>query len=207
MNDGKDVKKEYLVERFEETLLHEPIEENDFEEALEKGKTALANYYDAYCDSWTRKTVNEMKVDDVMLSQNVKILGKIDKLEIIDGKNVAVTDYKTGKPKSRNFIEGKTKERGSGNYKRQLVFYRLLLDNGSDYKMSSGEIDFIEPDEKGRQHKESFIITPEEITELTRTVFTATQEIKDLSFWDRTCDDPDCKYCELRKAVRDYHQP
>ncbi len=202
MNDGKEVSKEYMIERFEETLLHEPIEENDFEEALEKGKIALASYYDAYRDSWTHKTVNEMKIDNIMLSSDVKILGKIDKIEIIDGENVAVADYKTGKPKSRNFIEGKTKENGSGDYKRQLVFYRLLLDNGSDYKMSSGEIDFIEPDEKGRQHKESFIITPEEITELTKTVLVAAQEIKDLAFWDRTCDDPDCKYCELRKAIK-----
>jgi DNA helicase-2/ATP-dependent DNA helicase PcrA len=214
-NSGKDAEKEYLIERFEEALAHEPIEENDYEEALEKGRIALASYYESYHDSWARKTVNELKIDNVVLSPSqvssneisegrpgVKILGKIDKLEILDAKNVAVADYKTGKPKSRNFIEGKTKESGSGDYKRQLVFYQLLLDKGSDYKMSSAEIDFIEPDEKGRQHKELFTVAPEETIELTKTILDAAQEIKELAFWDRTCDDPDCRYCALRKAIR-----
>ncbi len=201
--DGKKIAaKEYLVQRFEEALAREPIEENDYEEALEKGRGALASYYDAYRDAWTQKTMNEFKIDNIALAPGIKILGKIDKLEIGDGgKNVVVSDYKTGKPKSRNYIEGKTRESGSGDYKRQLVFYRLLLDKGSDYKMTSGEIDFIEPDEKGRQRKESFVITKEEVDELVKTVLDAAKEIKDLAFWDRTCDDPDCKYCKLKKAI------
>lgn len=200
-NNCEDATKEYLIKRFKETLAREPIEENDYEETLEKGKIALANYYDAYHDSWTHKTVNELRIDNIMLAPDVKILGKIDKLEILDAKNVAVADYKTGKPKSRNFIEGKTKEAGSGDYKRQLVFYQLLLDKGSNYKMSSAEIDFIEPDENGRQHKESFTITSEEVTELTGIILATAKEIKNLTFWDRTCDDPDCKYCALKKTL------
>ena len=202
-NNSKDTGKEYLTKCFEEALAREPIEENDYEEALEKGRFALASYYDAYHDSWTQKTVNELRIDNVILAPGVKILGKIDKLDIINGKNVAVADYKTGKPKSRNFIEGKTKESGSGDYKRQLVFYRLLLDKESGYKMSSAEIDFIEPDEKGRPHKEPYTITPEEVIELTKTILAAAQKIRELAFWNRACADPDCKYCELKKAISD----
>lgn len=200
--DEKIATKEYLIRRFEEALAREPIEEKDYKETLEKGTLALASYYNAYHNVWTRKTLNEFMIDNVMLAPGVKILGKIDKLEILDNsKNAIVSDYKTGKPKSRNFIEGKTKESGSGNYKRQLVFYRLLLEQGSDYGMSSAEIDFIEPDEKGRQHKESFVIAKEDVDELIKTVLAVAREIKDLSFWDQTCDDPDCRYCALRKDI------
>ena len=137
-----------------------------------------------------------------MLAADLKILGKIDKLEMLDAKNVIVADYKTGKPKTRNFIEGKTKENGSGDYKRQLVFYQLLLAKGSDYKMSSAEIDFIEPDEKGRQHKEPYTISPEEVSELEKIILATAKEIKELAFWNRTCADPKCRYCELKKAIR-----
>ncbi len=198
----KNIGAEYLIERFNEALTREPIEESDFEEALEKGRLALTNYYAIYHESWTHQTKNELKIDNVILSPGVKILGKIDRLDILDEKkNVIVADYKTGKPKSRNYIEGGTKD-SNGDYKRQLVFYRLLLDKGSDYIMKSAEIDFIEPDEKGKQHKESFIVTNEEIDELVEKILSVAKEIKELAFWDRVCDDPDCRYCELRRATR-----
>jgi len=47
---------------------------------------------------------------------------------IVDIPFLNVIDYKTGRPKSRNEIEGNTKN-SNGDYKRQLVFYNLLLNN------------------------------------------------------------------------------
>ena len=117
-----------------------------------------------------------------------------------DSNSVNVVDYKTGKPKSRNAIEGNTKNEG-GNYKRQLVFYRLLLDKAGKYKMVSGDIDFIEADEKGKFHKEHFIIEPEETVELEKKIIEVSNEIQNLAFWDKFCDDPKCKYCALRKML------
>ena len=90
--------------------------------------------------------------------------GKLDKLEIDEDGNVNVVDYKTSKPKSRNEIEGKTKN-SKGDYKRQLVFYKLLLDKyeKGKYKMTSGEIDFTEPDDSGNYHKEKLPISEADV--------------------------------------------
>lgn len=200
---GKDPGKEYLVNRFVESLKRQPIQEKDYEEALDKGKTALSGYYDNYHNVWNANALAEFNIRGIELDENITINGKIDKIEILDSSNnVNVVDYKTGKPKSRNDIAGLTKN-SKGNYKRQLVFYNLLLNyyqNGK-FKMVSGEIDFVEPDSKGRYRKELFEITPEETAKLEEHIKTTAKEILDLSFWNKTCGDPKCYYCNLRKLM------
>jgi len=125
-------------------------------------------------------------------------------MEILDDMgHVNVVDYKTGKPKSRGVIEGTTKS-SDGDIKRQLAFYHLLLDlykEGEKFIMVSGDIDFVEPDEKGRYKKERFEITSEDVEELKQLILKVSQEILDLSFWDKFCDDPKCEFCELRKMM------
>lgn len=198
---GENQDREYLLKRFEESLIRQPIEENDFEEALLKGKKVLSEWFDYYCVSWPIHALNEYKINGIELGPEILINGKLDKLELNGDNAVNVVDYKTGKPKSRNIIAGNTKS-SDGNYKRQLVFYRLLLDKEGKYKMASGVIDFIEPDDKGIFHKEFFEILPEEVRELEQGIVDAAREIKDLSFWDKFCDESDCKYCDLRKSLK-----
>ena len=191
----------YLVKRFKEALAHQPIEENDFNEVLEKGIKSLENWYNYYHKTWSRKVLNEFRIRGIELEPGTLINGKIDKIEILNnGKKVNVVDYKTGKPKSRNVIEGKTKS-SKLNYKRQLVFYRLLLDKVGKYDMVSGDIDFIEADDKGKFHKEYFEIQPEEVQELEKKIIEVSHEIQNLTFFDKFCDDPDCRYCELRRNI------
>ena len=198
---GEDGGKAYLVKRFEEALARYPIKENDFKEVLLKGRKSLADWYDYYHKTWPQKTLNEFRVDGIELEPGTSINGKIDKIEPLeDGKRVNVVDYKTGKPKSRNAIEGKTKS-SNVNYKRQLVFYRLLLDRSGKYDMVSGDVDFIEADDKGKLHKEHFEIQSEEVQELEKKILEVSHEIQSLAFWDKFCDDPDCRYCDLRRTV------
>ena len=201
---AQDPGKEYLIKKFVESLWRQPIQENDYKEAINKGKAALSGYYDNYHNSWNTNVLTEFDIRGIELDRNLTIRGKIDKMEILDASNnVNVVDYKTGKPKSRNDIEGLTKN-SRGNYKRQLIFYNLLLNyyQGGKFKMVSGEIDFIEPDDKGRYRKELFKIAPEETQELEEQIKAVAKEIIDLSFWDRTCGDPKCGYCKFRKLMK-----
>jgi DNA helicase-2/ATP-dependent DNA helicase PcrA len=200
--EGDDRGKAYLVAKFEEALAHQPIEESDYEETLAKGRKSLAAWFDHYHKTWPIKTQNEMRIAGITIGKGdaaVTINGKLDKIEMLDASGkVNVVDYKTGKSQTRNAIEGKTKT-GSGNYKRQLVFYRLLLDKSEKFAMVSGDIDFIEPDENGKFHKENFAIEPAELEGLEATVLRVADEIRSLAFWNNTCDDPECRYCGLRK--------
>jgi len=68
--------------------------------------------------------------------------------------------------------------------------------------MVSGELDFIEPNQRGKYRKEKFIITDEEIKELKRTIARVTDEIVNLKFWNAHCGKKDCSYCGLRAVMR-----
>jgi len=204
LKDGKDFKKDYLIKRFEESLNTKPIIKNDHIEMLEKGQKALSGYYDFYNKSFKNNILNELNINRVQLTENISINGKIDKIEILDStNNVNVIDYKTGKIKSRNEILGLTKN-SDGNYLRQLTFYNLLLNNYQDnkFKMQSGEIDFIQPDDKGNYKKEIFTITKEMVDNLENQIIQISKEILDLSFWDKKCDNKDCEFCALRKMIK-----
>jgi DNA helicase II / ATP-dependent DNA helicase PcrA len=208
----EDVPKKRLLTMFEDFLGRQPLSQNEYKEALEKGTHALSGYYDRYKDTWKNPfliaALNEFKIGvqfpiGLKGSEYLKLRGDLDKVEVLNTKNEAnVADYKTGKPKSRNAIEGKTKS-SNGDYKRQLVFYKILLDLYADKKinMVSGEIDFIEPDEKGRYHKEKFFITEEEVDGLKKIIRSTAKEILSLSFWEKRCGDKKCEYCKLRQLM------
>jgi DNA helicase-2/ATP-dependent DNA helicase PcrA len=208
---GQDRGEKYLVQRFEESLAHEPIKESEYKEALEKGQRALPIFYDTYHAGWSSRALNEARIEGIVLEDGTTINGKLDRIEFLDGVErsasgaarelVRVVDYKTGKPKSRNDIEGNTAS-SDGDYQRQLVFYKLLLDKEGKRDMKDGVIQFIEPDDRGKMHREEFEITPGEVKVLEKLVMDVAREILDLSFWNKGCHEKDCKYCALRRGMK-----
>jgi len=200
---GDDKGSEFLIKRFKESLSRQPITQGDYDEALAKGEQALAGYYMKYRNTWNKNIRNEFKIDGIELAPDVRLNGTIDRLEILDSAGkVNVVDYKTGKPLSRNQIEGATAT-SDGNYKRQLVFYNLLLNRFDDgkYRFQQGIIDFIEPDIKGNFRREAFSIDPKEVSDLEEQVIAVAGEIMNLDFWEKGCKEKDCEYCKLRKLL------
>jgi len=200
---GKKIDKMKYLNIFENALRHQPLSEHEFEIALTRGKKALGGYYDTYKKTWPTDVLTEFAIKGVEVGAT-KLTGKLDKLELgEDGRSVSVVDYKTGKPKSRNEIEGKTKN-SDGDIKRQLVFYKLLLSRFANgrYKMITGEIDFVEPNERGYYKKEKFEIAPEEIKKLESTIERVGHEIASLSFLNKRCADRQCSWCALRDMMK-----
>jgi hypothetical protein len=201
---GEDMIKSELLATMDRELEKEYLTDKELKDMKKEGEKALSGYFDEHKDSWSREIKCEMSVDTVIavLDLNVRLTGKLDKVEI-HGGSVSVVDYKTGSIKSRNELEGKTNG-ADGNYKRQLVFYKLLLDRFEDgkYDMKTGTIDFIIPDKKGEYHREVFDITEDEVMALEEALKKAIIEITDLSFWDKRCDDENCEYCSLRRSSK-----
>ncbi len=198
----------FLTEKFAEELKKLPLTPADYQTLHQKGRESLAAYYNFYKNSWNHNTLNEFKISGVDFpigkNQSVRLTGKLDKIELAtNNRSATVVDYKTKAPESRNWILGKTKDPRGGDYFRQLVFYKLLLDAlpRSKYQMELGTIDFVEPDNKGRFKKETFEISSADINELKETIARAAEEILNLKFWNKRCGEKDCEYCELRKLI------
>lgn len=208
--DGRHLGKDQLIELFVHALESEPMNKKDRTESSKKGVLALGGYYDAYHNTWNKKLLTEYSIRGVELSMgpalNIQLTGKLDKVEFIDDRRVVVIDYKTGKPKSRNEIEGKTAG-SDGNYKRQLVFYKLLLElnkSHSGFVMEQGEIDFIEPNDTGKYKKESFEISSAEVEDLKKVIAKMAEEILGLSFVNSSCNKKECEYCKLGQILLEH---
>jgi DNA helicase-2/ATP-dependent DNA helicase PcrA len=197
--------KEWLVERFLEHLDRQPwVSSDEYRESKQKGEEHLPLWYADQKDTWVKNSKTELRVNAVYLEPDVRLNGVFDKVEILDDGTVNVVDYKTGKPKTRNDIMGETKS-STGDYYRQLVFYKLLLRHheGGKYRMRTGEIVFVAPDSRGQFRREKFEISEEEVDELENQIRQVADEIMNLRFWDTACDPDSCNYCDLVEHIKE----
>lgn len=139
-------------------------------------------------ETWT-----EARVDDV------RIHGKLDAVLTTDSM-ISIFDYKTREAMSENAIRGLTKD-STGDYFRQLVFYKLLLK--SDIKNKGKAIHpalvFVEPDSKGRCPIVSLPIEAKDEEAVLGHIRALIESVKTGALVRGTCDDPDCRECELRR--------
>jgi DNA helicase-2/ATP-dependent DNA helicase PcrA len=187
-----------------------PVTKEEYVRLLEKGLEALYPYLAHTKQSLPKKTKEELSIRVVLATgipelPELPLTGKLDRLDIgEDGIAYQVLDYKTGKPKTRNVIEGKTAS-SDGGYKRQLVFYALLLALYDDdrYKCNTGVLSFVESDAKGVIHEEVFTITDEEVEELKAEIITAAKDIVSGKFLQSSCEEGDSEYCHLVKLLQE----
>jgi DNA helicase-2/ATP-dependent DNA helicase PcrA len=201
--DSGDPGKNILLKFYKESLLSQMLTKTEEMNLLAKGEKVLSGYYETYSGNWRKEILTEKAIKDVSLDfdflpKPLTLTGTIDKLE--GSSNYTVIDYKTGKPKSRNFIEGKTKN-SDGGIKRQLVFYKLLVDLSKEIEgtMSEGVIEFIEPNESGKYKRESFSVSNQDVKELRELIYQVSKEIYNLDFLDRTCENNKCEYCLMKR--------
>ena len=195
-------KKEFIADF--EWYMHrhrESFTKQQFDRRLEYGHEVLSNYYDKYLGSWNRIVAIERTIRNIVVN-GVPLKGKLDKLEF-DGKSVNVVDYKTGnidnaKPK---LLPPNDKEPNGGDYWRQAVFYKILVDNyeQKNWQVTSTEFDFIEPDKKKAYQKIKEVITPEDITTVKQQIIAVWQKIQDKEFYIG-CGKEDCHWCNFVKT-------
>lgn len=163
------------------------------------GVNLLSEYYEKYKDHWLRPKDYELefRVDSVQY-EGVPLRGFIDKIEIYDN-HIVVVDYKTG-----NFNNSKLKKAEpdkneiGGDYWRQIVFYKILLDSQRKlpYAMKEGIMDFVEKDRDGRYHRKSIVVEPEDVAIVTAQLKDAYAKIMNRQFTPG-CEKPDCKWCNF----------
>jgi DNA helicase-2/ATP-dependent DNA helicase PcrA len=171
-----------------------------FERRMEYGDEVLSNYYDKYIYTWNKVVAVERNIKNVTVN-GVPLKGKLDKLEF-NGKEVNVVDYKTGdieKAKTK-LLAPNDKDPNGGDYWRQAVFYKLLIDNyvQKDWKVISSEFDFIEPDKKKEYGKVKLVITPQDTTTVTQQLTDVWTKIQSRDFYTG-CGKEDCHWCNFVK--------
>lgn len=202
-----------LISFFEQSLWREKESMNsaEYQRRLEQGRSVLAAYYERNSRHWHRNVEVEVKVPRFYLD-GIPVTGKIDKLEIeTDGNTCTVIDYKTGNPgRKEHLLPPHDKNPLGGDYWRQVVFYKLLLENNPDkrYKVRIGAFDYIEPDRKTGTFRDLVYVPVSEADETT-----VRQQLKDAygrimnHDFDTGCGKKDCSWCQFARQYRIIRQP
>ncbi|MDZ4759413.1 MAG: ATP-dependent DNA helicase [Bacteroidota bacterium] len=183
---------------------HEFVAE-EYERRIEYGSDVLKQYHNHFKDKWNPIIQTEVRMEAIIFN-DIPLKGFIDKLEF-EGSKATVVDYKTGKFDKKKL---KRPEPGNidpeialgGDYWRQAVFYKILLDNDPKARMRAWNFDkavyqFIEPDKDTKQfHEETMHIVPEETGMLSVQIKDVYTRIKNHEF-DKGCGE--CDWCKLNR--------
>jgi DNA helicase-2/ATP-dependent DNA helicase PcrA len=200
-----------MKKKLEQELNKLPLSTEEYVRLLEKGLVELTVYREHLEASLPKATKEEFQVRVLLPTglpelSELPLTGKLDRIDLgEDGYALRVVDYKTGNPKTRNVIEGNTKD-SDGGYKRQLTFYALLLSLYDDerYRCREGVLSFVQADTHGKIHEEIFSISDEEIEDLRKEILVATKEIISGAFLEAPCDENSCEYCHLVELLRSF---
>jgi DNA helicase-2/ATP-dependent DNA helicase PcrA len=184
--------------------------EEQFNNRLRYGLDLLPRYLAKYKDAWNKIVIIERKISHTQV-RGIPINGKVDKAEFT-GKQANVVDYKTGQysksknkfsppgykpPQAKDLKEHEFAH--GGDYWRQAVFYKLLIENdpSRDWKVASVEFDFLEPERySGEFFKQRVDITPEHERIVADQIEQAYHGIMNLEF-SNGCKDKWCKWCNF----------
>ncbi len=146
---------EEFVGFFTAALKRERLSPVDRKLYMKRGEATLRAFYTARSGSFSVSDRSEMRFGDQDVTvAGAPLTGAIDRI-VFDGESVAVAhDYKTGKPLTDWEGTGSAHEAVKAhNYKRQLLFYKLLIDNAHDFigrrVMNAGVLEFMEPRRDG----------------------------------------------------------
>ena len=201
--DNKFPNLELLKEDFINYLYkhRESFTKKEFERRMEYGKEVLEKYYQEKINQLSKIVSIEKNIRNIVVD-GVPLKGKIDKMEF-DGNNVNIIDYKTGDPEKaiEKFRTPEKQPPYGGDYWRQAVFYKLLVDNNENgkYRVVSTEFDFVEPNKKKQITSKKVLIQDEDIIQVKEQIKFAWDRIQARDFYTG-CGKPDCHWCNFVKT-------
>ncbi|MFA7285525.1 MAG: ATP-dependent DNA helicase [Candidatus Paceibacterota bacterium] len=135
--------------------------------------------------------------------------GKLDLTERDIRGNISVTDFKTGKPKTKNEIEKVDEEGRMSAYMRQLAMYAYLIDGAEGgKKVESLRLMFLEAEDGDKNALYSTYIDNEKIDLLKRDISDYVTNLENGAWVNMKCNfkpwggkSEECEYCKLSKSL------
>ena len=172
----------------------EAFTSEQFKRRMLYGEKILPDFYNKYVNTWEKVTVTEYAIKNVEV-EGIPVKGVLDKIEF-RGNQVNVVDYKTGsfERAKTKFNRPNEKEPKGGDYWRQAVFYKLLVENDrrKNWEVASTEFDFVEP-EKGNYIKQKVVISPDDLEIVKEQIKDSYNRILNQEFTG--CGKEDCSWC------------
>ncbi|MFB9842096.1 ATP-dependent helicase [Mucilaginibacter ginsenosidivorans] len=174
---------------------------DEFKLRLDYGDKILPAFYETNIVQWNKVALVELSIKNIEID-GVPVKGSLDKVEFT-GKQVTVVDYKTGKYRNaREKLKGPTEEKpNGGDYWRQAVFYKLLIENDrtKDWQVTGTQFDFIEPVSENEYINEKILIGTEDMEIVRGQIRTVYQKILAHDF-NTGCGKEECDWCHFVRS-------
>ena len=201
---------EFFIEQFNHALQkeREVFTAESYGRFKEHGSRVLTAYYNHKFKNKKAENfiLNEYRLDNVSLN-DVPLKGFADLITFY-GNDIIITDFKTGDPararaQFKRPGEDEKKPEG-GNYWRQAVFYKLMVDRlPKNWKVQHAEFEFIEPDKKNKFDTIMVNISPEDEQKVALQITDAWEKIRKHDFYTG-CGKEDCEWCRFSRDNRIY---
>ncbi len=198
--------KDEVLKWFESFLKKERMSKHDFSQYKDRGIDSLNAFYDSEIVNFNEKDVVEFNFKDQgVFVGGAELSGKIDRIVHVDSGELEVHDFKTGKA-PKNEWQGTTiyEKDKLYEYERQLIFYKILVENSREYKgrktVSKGILDFVEPATNGKIVTLDLNITDEKKEKLEKLIEKVHNKVMALDFPDIS------KYSEDLNGIKDFEE-
>lgn len=199
--EGKPPALAQVQQAFDQALEKEVLTPEERQRRRSQGHQSFAQYYTHLSAQPPSALDFELSFgygDHLTYLDDLHLTGRVDRVDWLDQnkKLVKVIDYKTGRHQSARQILGLVgtadfsprelalPESIRGVYKRQLLFYKLLaqLSPVFEPEVTSGEFEFVQPNEVGKLARHTFDLPQEEVEELKKLIREVMAEIRGLAF-------------------------
>ena len=177
--------------------------DQELKDLSQYGEKILKGYYEQYLKNLVPAKDYEIEIKlDKSEYKGIPLKGVLDLVEVYDGY-VEVVDYKTG-DYTKTGTKAKlkrpdAKQENGGDYWRQIVFYKMLLDSDTKHNMNmhTGYMDFVEPDKKTQRYERTkIVVSDQDIQTVGEQVKQVWTDIHDHKF-EGLCEDDYCNWCDF----------
>jgi DNA helicase II / ATP-dependent DNA helicase PcrA len=188
-----------LIAIFEESMQQRKYDftKKAYKNRLEIGKKHLADYYEKEIATWSLEGQVEVRITNTHID-GVPVNGNIDKIIFEKDGTVQIIDYKTGKFKQEKISKSKEEEKIGGDYRKQLIFYKLLYENwrNTTRAVSSLTVAYLDPDAQNNFLTKNIDTTSDEIAAFRQLLKTTYERIMRHDFYEG-CGKKDCDWCHF----------
>ncbi len=154
-NNQRVIPLKELINNFNDQFKNSPLTSEELTFYQQKASLELSVWYNHHLTDFSPKDQSEYKIPLTYLNSEIeKLTGKIDLIKFNSDSSISIVDYKsTAPPASSSSL---SREPKGHRYKRQLLFYKILLESNNyrvgskPIKINEGVIEFLTPDESGK---------------------------------------------------------
>jgi DNA helicase-2/ATP-dependent DNA helicase PcrA len=171
-----------------------------YKQRLDSGKSRLTAYYQKIMSKWLPDAEIEINLRQGTIDE-VPVAGIIDRVEYSDDGSVMITDFKTGAYKSNHVSPLTESKPEGGNYRRQLLFYKLMFEQHiqGNRPVRVAQLAYLEPDALGHFPLKSYEFDDKEITLFKDLLQKTYTKIKNNEFYEG-CGEARCNWCNFVKT-------